>query len=194
MIRAFLAIRVGPAIHSALARLRDELAAIRCDVRWVRVDGLHATLKFLGSVPPEQLEEIQTALAAVGVQHAACEVQVRGMGVFPTLRRPRVVWVGLHGERLAPLARAVEEAVAPFGFPPEKRAFQPHITLGRVTGTRGWTRVEEVLKAHWTDDFGTCWIDEIVAYRSDLRSGGAVYTKLWTVLLEAGRGGAPSWH
>ena len=193
-VRAFLAVHVDEAIHAALARLRDELAAIRSDVRWVRNEGLHATLKFLGSVPAEQLEQIRGTLAAVGVQHALCDVRVAGMGVFPSMRRPRVVWVGMHGDALTPLARAVEDAVAPFGFAPERRPFHAHITLGRVNGPRGWPRVEEALKAHWSDDLGICTIDEIVAYRSDLRSGGAVYTKLWSIPLEGGRRGALPCH
>jgi RNA 2',3'-cyclic 3'-phosphodiesterase len=184
-IRSFVAIDVAPPVLKALQELREELARVQADVRWVRPEGLHATLKFLGAVEPPRLEEVHTTLlAAVGAQ-VAVRVRAHGLGAFPTLRRPRVLWVGLEGERLAELASRVDAALEPLGFEREKRGgFTPHITLGRVNSLRGWPRLEETFKAHLADDFGDSDIDGVTIYRSTLRRDGAVYTPLWTIPLE----------
>jgi 2'-5' RNA ligase len=191
-LRAFIAVSPNPEIHSRLLRLKSELASAGAAVRWVRDDGLHNTLKFLGSLEESLLAAIREALAETAAGFEAFPITVAGLGVFPNLKRPRVVWVGLRGPELAVLAAAVERAVEPLGFAPESRPYRPHITLGRVTGKRGWGRLEDLLRAHWSDDLGSCTIDEIVAYRSHLQRGGSIYTKLWSIplLVRRKRGGA----
>jgi 2'-5' RNA ligase len=150
-------------------------------VRWVRDEGLHATVKFLGPVAETQLPALRTALG--GAVHGTPQLAagVRGLGVFPTLKRPRVVWVGLDCAPLAALARAVDDALEPLGFARESRPFRAHITLGRVKDSGAPPELTPALRAHWDDDLGTCALRELVAYRSDLRRDGAVYTKLWTI-------------
>ncbi|OFV87679.1 MAG: 2'-5' RNA ligase [Acidobacteria bacterium RBG_16_68_9] len=189
-VRAFLAVEVAAPIHAAVVALRNELASTGAGVRWVGDAGLHATIKFLGAVEPDQIEAIARALTPIVGCAPAFTVRVRGLGVFPTLRRPRVIWVGLEGAEFPPLARAVEQTLAPLGFPPERRPFQPHLTLGRVQGARGWPRLETAMKVRWTDDFGSCVVRELIAYRSDLRPDGAIYTRLWTIPLEESKKGA----
>lgn len=188
-IRSFIAVDLSAPVRAALQRLRDELAQIECDIRWVRVEGVHLTLKFLGWVEPAGLEQIHMTLAAAVADHPALRVRARGLGAFPSLHRPRVLWVGLEGEGLAELAACVEEAMRRLDFEPEKRGFTPHITLGRVNGMRGWSRVEELFKAHLSDDFGECIVDAVTIYRSTLRPDGAVYTPLWTIPLSRNKGG-----
>lgn len=182
-VRAFLAVEIAPEIRARLVAVKEELAAVRADVRWVRDAGLHATIQFLGPVPAAALAPMRDALADALRDLRPFAVRVSGLGVFPNLRRARVVWVGLHGEGLAELAARVARAVAPFGFAAESRKFQAHITLGRVRSQRGWPGLETALKARWTEDFGACEVGELVAFRSDLRPDGAVYTKLWTISL-----------
>jgi 2'-5' RNA ligase len=188
-IRSFIAVDLSAPVRAALQRLRDEFAQIECDIRWVRVEGVHVTLKFLGSVEPARLEQIHMPLAAAVADHSALRMRARGLGAFPNLRRPRVLWVGLEGEGLAELVGCVEEAMSRLDFEPEKRGFTPHITLGRVNGMRGWSRVEELFKVHLSDDFGESIVDAVTIYRSTLRSDGAVYTPLWTIPLSRNKGG-----
>lgn len=190
-IRAFLAVEVPPATHEALVALKRELAQSPADVRWVRDDALHATLKFLGSVDAGTLDGIRAALEPVADETAPCAIRVRGLGAFPNLRRPRVLWVGMESEGLPPLAARVDAVTARFGFEPESRPFAAHITLGRVRSPRGWPRLEEWFQAHLSDDFGAGIVAEIVAFRSDLRPAGAVYTKLWTAPLNGRTEGDP---
>lgn len=188
-LRAFIAVSPSPEIHERLRRLKADLTAAQAEVRWVRDDGMHNTLKFLGSLNADLVGGLRDALSAAAAPFAPFAIAVGGLGVFPSLSRPRVVWVGLHGAELAALAAAVERCIEPLGFPREARPYRQHITLGRVTGKRGWNRLEELLRAHWSDDLGSCTIDEIVAYRSHLQRGGSVYTKLFNIPLSEKRKG-----
>jgi 2'-5' RNA ligase len=187
-IRSFIAIDLSAPVRTALQRLRDQFAQLRCEVRWVRVEGVHVTLKFLGWVEPARLEQVHTTLAAAVADQPALQVRARGLGAFPNLRRPRVLWVGLEGKGLAELATCVEEAMSRLDFEPERRGFTPHITLGRVNGMGGWSRVEELFKAHLSDDFEECIVDAVTIYRSTLRPDGALYTPLWTIPLGRNKG------
>ena len=180
-VRAFLAVEVSPPIRAALIELKRELQATDAAVRWVRDDALHATVKFLGSVPETALPAIEAAVRAVLGERPPLTATVRGLGAFPSATRPRVVWVGLDCPPLADLAAAADQALVPLGFAPETRPFRAHITFGRVTGPAGRARLHNALQAHRDDAFGSCAIAELIGYRSDLRRGGAVYTKLWTV-------------
>ena len=180
-VRTFLAVEVSPPIHAALVALKRELAEAGAAVRWVRDDGLHATVKFLGGVPEETLPVLrQTLLDAVG-STPPLDTRVGGLGMFPSPKRPRVIWVGLECQPLTACAAAVDAALAPLGFAAENRPYHAHVTLGRVKDLQGWTPLAAALDAHRADEFGSCAIGELVAFRSDLRRDGAVYTKLWTI-------------
>src|SRR3972149_1859098 len=100
-VRAFLALDVAPHIQTALVELKRELATAGAAVRWVRDDGLHATVKFLGSAPPAVLEAVRAALGDGLQLFPVFSVQVGGLGVFPNLRRPQVVWIGLAARGVA---------------------------------------------------------------------------------------------
>jgi 2'-5' RNA ligase len=188
-IRSFIAVDLSPPVRAAMGRLLDQFRRLKCDIRWVRAEGMHVTLKFLGWVDPARLEQIHPVLAAAIDNQPALPMRVRGLGAFPSLRRPRVLWVGLESDGLAELAARVEAAMSGLGFEAEKRAFNPHTTLGRVNGLRGWSRVEELFKAHLSDDFGECSVDAVTIYRSTLRPDGAVYTSLWTIPLSRNKEG-----
>jgi len=182
-IRSFVAVDLDTPVQQVINDLLGELRRIDADVRWVRPEGLHVTLKFLGSVDPARLDRVHATLAVDLHDQPALQVSVRGLGAFPNWRRPRVVWVGLHGEGLVALAARVDGALARLGFEREQRAFTPHLTLARVNSPRGWPRLEEACKAHLDDDFGASEIDAVTIYRSTLQRGGAVYAPLWTIAL-----------
>lgn len=183
LVRAFVAVDPGPAVHTALVRLKNTLAAVDADVRWVGDGGLHVTLKFLGATAPASLDQLRAGLADTLRDRLAIPVHVSGLGAFPSRNRPRVVWVGVTGDGLDDVARAVETAAVAAGFPAEERPFRPHITLGRVRGPRGARRLETALGAQGDADCGAGVVNEVIAYRSDLHRTGAVYTKLWTIPL-----------
>jgi len=179
-IRSFIAIDLPDSLRRRLEALVQDLRKSNAQVGWVRIEGIHLTLKFLGNVEPGLIEEIKPVLAGVALQTPPISIEPAGCGAFPTIKSPRVVWVGLRGQigPLAELVRRVELAMAPFGFRPEGRPFKPHITLGRVKGSRRLEALQQILFAH--RDFTAEPFDavEVVLYKSDLRPDGARYAPL----------------
>ncbi len=132
-MRLFIAVNLPREERARLEREAGALRAARLPVRWVATDALHLTLKFLGEVAEARLAEIERSLTEVAADFAPFGLELAGLGAFPNLRNPRVVWVGVQAPpELAQLARAVEETMAGLGFPREDRPFSPHLTLGRA--------------------------------------------------------------
>jgi 2'-5' RNA ligase len=185
MIRSFVAIDLPEgakdALRGVVSRLRPKMPPD--SVRWTRVSGIHLTLKFLGDVAEADLTDIKQVLADVAGKHSPFTVGIGGVGCFPNVKRPRVVWVGVHteGDQLAALQRDVEHSLAPLGFDVEKRAYHPHLTLGRTqrrTGSRDQARIGEVVATAGIGELGQVRVKAINLMRSDLRPSGAVYTPL----------------
>jgi len=147
-------------------------------VAWVGADNLHITLKFLGGVEDTRLSDVADAVGvAAGVR--AFDVEVRGLGAFPTPTRPRVIWAGTDdAPAFAALAARVDRALVALGFPPEARGFTPHVTLGRVREARRDPALATTLAAAATRPFGTLRVARLSLMRSDLSPRGACYTEL----------------
>lgn len=190
MLRTFIAVELHQRLKVRLQNAQDDLSnqVAPRSVRWVRPDGIHLTLKFLGDTPLDKVEAVKTALVQAAAEVQPFTVTLRGLGCFPDSRRPQVVWAGIDEptHTLSRLRDAVERQVAPLGFPTEKRAFHPHLTLGRVQRDASRSEVAAVGAAVLGTAAGL--IDEMavtaVSYiRSDLRPSGAVYTTLCEVQL-----------
>jgi RNA 2',3'-cyclic 3'-phosphodiesterase len=185
-IRSFVAIEVGEparaAIEACLVGLRDELT----DVAWTPPQNLHLTLKFLGSVLPEGVASLADSLAGIAATQPAFEVAFRGVGAFPSANRPRVLWVGAAADPLVQLAGAVEVASIAVGVAPETRPYHPHVTLGRVrtparssaTSKAGGRAITRVLERERDRAFGVAPAIDMVLFRSDTSSKGAVHTPI----------------
>lgn len=193
MLRTFIAIDLSAELRASLGELQDRLRGElgSRSVRWVQPQGIHLTLKFLGDTPQEQLDEMQRALARAAAAVEPFLVSAEGVGCFPNVRQPRVVWVGLQEPTgaLLRLRNAVEGEVAPLGYPTEKRPFQPHLTLGRVqrdAPAGEVRRVGQVVAATATGPLGEMAVAAVSHIKSDLRPNGAVYTTLFVGTL--GRG------
>ncbi|MBI3595750.1 MAG: RNA 2',3'-cyclic phosphodiesterase [Nitrospirae bacterium] len=198
-MRVFIALELPSVIKEAAAAIQRELMKSEAHVGWARTDGMHLTLKFLGEVSASQLSEIEKALesAVKGLPPPAgrtgagqagtgsMKITVRGIGVFPNPRNPRVVWLGIQPEddRLLRLQERIDRALAPLGFPPERRDFRPHLTLGRVKSSRGLDDLMKVMAVHHHFLAGECTLGELHLMQSELKREGAVYTKLWSVAL-----------
>jgi 2'-5' RNA ligase len=179
-LRAFIAAELPAGLREALGRLQAELARAGVRARWVRPEGIHLTLRFLGDVPAGAVAPLAETLAAAAAGQAVLSLAAVGLGVFPGARRPRVVWVGLAGEigGLAGLQRRLEQALAARGFPPEERPFRPHLTLGRFGDAGPPGPVADALAAHAGRELARFELGELVLFRSELRPSGAVYTAL----------------
>lgn len=182
-IRSFIAVDIGAEVRAALSDTARALARAGADARWVAPESMHATLRFLGGVEMQRLESVRDAVAIAVARHCIMQVQVRGLGGFPSMRRPRVLWAGIHCSGLAALAGAIEAAVVKAGLDPEERPFNGHITLARLRSLRGWEKLSHEVQAHADDDFGRVEVGEIVLYRSTLGADGAVHSPLWTIPL-----------
>ena len=166
-----------------MADLRAPTAGL--PVAWVAPENFHVTLKFLGGIDEGRVPGVTEALHAAAADHRAFEMEVAGLGAFPSATRPRVVWAGIvdGSDPLAALASAVDDRLVALGFPREARAFAPHITLGRVRETRRAPQLTDALGAAAARPFGRVAIDHVALMRSDLSPRGARYTALVSVPL-----------
>jgi RNA 2',3'-cyclic 3'-phosphodiesterase len=189
MLRTFIAIRipgdVRQAIHRNVASLKK--AVDKSTVRWVAPDNIHLTLKFLGDVAPSNLDLLKQMLAAEAGRHRCFQMEVGTLGVFPNLRQPRVIWVGLEGSpALSALQRGVEAFTERLGYQPEGRAFSPHLTVGRVQDhvhAEDLNALRTAFEKNQVPPLGCVGVDGLDLMKSDLQPGGSVYTTLFSAPL-----------
>jgi RNA 2',3'-cyclic 3'-phosphodiesterase len=185
-VRTFISVHIPDTVRRDLSVLIGGLRPHGgADVKWVRPESLHLTLKFLGDVEQERIgavgEEIGRAVSA----HPAFDMVLGGTGAFPNSRRPSVLWIGVRrgAGPLASLAGAVETALAGLGFEREKRPFSAHLTLARVRPSGNAGRiVERMAEAGFECD--PFRIDSVHVMKSDLQRSGASYTTLRTLKLQ----------
>lgn len=184
MIRAFVGVRIDPKMTQKISEVQSQLTRSLTGIRWVVQENLHFTLKFLGAVEEEKITSIIKAVGRVVRPAQPFSLTAGGIGVFPDIRKPRVLWVGLEAQGLQTLSQEVEAALEPLGFAPEKRGFKPHLTVGRW---RNFTAKAQRLKEeidHWKDqDFGQSRVEEVVIFQSILKPNGAVYSPLQIITL-----------
>jgi 2'-5' RNA ligase len=134
MTRIFLALELPDAIKNALRRRIERLARMIPEVHWVDPVSLHVTLAFLGEIDEVHIATVEQATRAVAGAHASVSLRLAGLGTFGSARSPRVIWMGLAGEKtqLLALQSALADALAENGFPREERPFSPHLTLARL--------------------------------------------------------------
>lgn len=186
-VRTFIAVEIDAPVRDALAGLQDRIRrALGPPMRWVKPEGMHLTLKFLGQTPEDLVPSIADALDAAARRSRPFTIELGEPGGFPNTRRPRVLWAAVRGDldALADLRQNVEEMVAPLGFPTEGRAFRPHLTLGRAAGDvriapERWEATE--LKPAAVSQT----VHHVALMKSDLGPGGARYTRLHAATLTA---------
>jgi len=189
MLRAFIAVEIPAEIQQ---RIQRETANFRQGidplVRWVPVQNTHLTLKFLGDVSPNSLEFIRQMLRTEAENVPCFEMHLAGLGAFPNLKRPRVLYVGIQAPAaLDGLARGIEAASRRLGYEPEERPFSAHLTLGRVRQNVNATEQQQIRRAienTQVDLLGTARVDSVHLYKSDLNPGGSVYTRLYSAALK----------
>jgi 2'-5' RNA ligase len=186
-IRAFVAIRLAPEIDDAIARFQDKLRKLDGEVSWTRAAAFHLTLRFLGNrVTLQTIEQMRRGLRSITDATAPFIAQARGAGAFPSINRPRVIWIGLLDGQLVRLAAEVEALSVKCGFEPERRPFTPHLTIGRVRNPMRNPRMRQALEAAANLDFGSCSIEFMTLYRSHLSPHGATYEALAMLPFGAG--------
>jgi 2'-5' RNA ligase len=190
-IRAFVAVNLDIDAVRAVAeeqkRLKDRCAAAGIKVAWIPPPNMHVTVRFLGEVAEPFARALETAVEPAVRRVSGFEVEAFGLGAFPDMERPRVLWAGVKDDsgKLAALYAAVAERLVGAGLRPDDKPFRSHLTIGRVKGGP----VEALAAAIGEGagkSFGRAWIRDVTLYRSELKATGAEYTPLWRLPLLGG--------
>jgi len=178
-MRTFIAIELSREIKETLSGIQDELKKAGADVKWVKTDNIHLTLKFLGEVREEKIPKIAQSLKESTNLTAPFDIQLDTAGVFPDLKFPRVVWIGIEEgkEKLIGLANQIEDMLVSLKFPKEKRGFSAHITIGRVRSAKNKDALIQKLKQVKPLKL-TQQIKSIALFKSTLTPEGPAYEKL----------------
>ena len=179
-IRTFIALELPPSIISLLAKVQENLQSMGLRAKWVRPENIHLTLKFLGNINSADIDKIGGAMVDAVGKINTFNLVAEGIGVFPGIKRPRVIWVGLKGQvqLLFAMQRLLEDHLAALDYQKEKRPFKGHLTLGRFKQRVNPNTIRRVLQ-----ELGDLTIEEFTArrvifYKSDLKPTGAVYSQL----------------
>jgi 2'-5' RNA ligase len=183
-IRTFIALPASTDVQQQMADVQSELKATQADVKWELQDKFHITLKFLGGIEQSNIESLSLALASKVKHFPAFEIIFNSLDAFPNLHNPRVIWIGTKSNKVVlDLQSGVEQVCLDFGFQKEERAFHPHITFGRVKGTRNLARLTEAIKTITFEPMQSrC--SELFLMKSDLQSSGSIYTILKSFSLQ----------
>ncbi len=189
VLRAFIAIEFSGQVCEAIQKQTGRLRQILGDnlVRWVSTHNMHLTLKFLGDTTSSYLDFLKQLLIHEAEAHSQFDMQLGGLGAFPTLRRPRLLWIGIHAPaELAALQKSIETGAARLGYEQEERVFSPHLTIGRIhpnVDTLEQQKIRAALETIQLGNIGVVRVDSVHLFKSDLRPGGSIYTKLFSASL-----------
>jgi 2'-5' RNA ligase len=180
-IRSFLAFELPLEIKKMVTRVFEDARRSSLDVRWVRPEGIHLTVVFMGNVKTEDLDSIGNEVGRVCSDFSPFQISLKGIGCFPNSRNPRVIWLGLVGDvdRMSRFRDRLQKQLSAFGVQEEKRSFKPHLTLGRFKkALRDEKSLGRLLEKHKDLSSPECTVHELVLFKSELNPGGAVYTKM----------------
>ena len=180
MIRSFLAIEVPETILKKIGQVQEDLKSSHADVRWVSPEKIHLTLKFFGNIDEARIEPIVKSIQSPTQATVPFPLRVKGLGAFPHLKNPRVIWTGLidEEEALVSFQKRVETELEKIEFEPEGRPFQAHLTLGRAKSNRGRDELVARMERYREEEFGDFRVERVTLFKSDLKPTGPIYTRL----------------
>jgi len=176
-MRCFIAIILDDLVRRAIDSAMVGLRSGKWDVKWVRAENLHITLKFLGEITADLAEKVTEVLSGITKNFASFDLGFRSIGMFPHEKSPRVVWIGIdHPEECTRLQLIIEENLLTVGFNKDNRPFSPHLTIGRVRSMRSKDSLVGAMVAIKERDFGNISVDSIYLMKSELKPAGAQYS------------------
>jgi 2'-5' RNA ligase len=187
-LRTFIALELPERIREGLRQLQRDLKRYRLNVRWVRTENIHLTLKFLGNIQLPDIERVAEAIAAAAEIQDAFALKISGIGVFPNIKNPRVIWSGLSGnvQSLQSLYTSLEDQLGRQGFEKETRRFKGHLSLGRAKGKIDSRRMMDAIAACGGVSSDMFSIRRITFFQSHLQKEGPLYTRIMTAPLAEG--------
>ena len=180
-LRSFLALDPPDEVIREIGAIQSRLRKlIEGDIRWVRPEGIHLTLKFFGDVFAADVVNIATVVEKAAEEERSFSLAIGGAGVFPDPHRPRVLWLGMNGdvERLLVFQKGLDQALHEIGFPREERPFRPHLTVARIKTSRGLIGLARALEKNEEYSAGRFVASGLSLIQSELTPRGAIYTKL----------------
>ena len=189
-VRSFIAIELPDELKLALSQLQSQLkSGKQYPVKWTDPYGVHLTLKFLGNIAVAKTGEITKAIETAARGIPPFHLEVKGLGVFPNLRRVQVAWIGVSGDvdRLNQLQQYLESKLTPLGFAPEARRFTPHLTLARLRDRASFEERQsfgQLIASTRFDKIYGFSVDSVNLMKSQLTREGAIYSKISSVKLK----------
>jgi 2'-5' RNA ligase len=178
-LRSFIAIELPESIQSVLSDIQSDFKKSGVDGRWARPENIHLTLKFLGTIEESMVKGITDVLQKTSGNYRTFTLTLSGVGVFPNVRSPRVLWVGMNDSSvLTSLQADIEDGLASLGFEQEERKYTAHLTLGRFKSSRGKRILKEKIEAYRARVSGSFDVGMISLMKSDLGTSGAKYTRI----------------
>ncbi len=182
-VRSFIAIELPDDLRQELGRVQKKMRVDRPRVKWVRPEGIHLTLKFLGDIDTSIIAPITQAMTEAARRTPPFDLDVRQLGAFPSLQRVQVLWVGLGGEvdKLKHLCQLLETNLAHLGFAAEERPFTPHLTLARLGNEASPSerqRFGELIASTRLELDCSIRVEALSLMRSQLTGTGAVYSRI----------------
>lgn len=176
-MRAFIAIELEKELKDRLVSFLQELNKVSRNIKWVKREGMHLTLKFLGEIEEKKIPDIESSLKDISKKFSPFVIRLRGAGTFPPGRKnPRVLWVGIEEiKTLMAMQAQMEEEMEKWEFPKEKREFHPHLTLGRIKTHSFLGGIFPLLEKNKESDFGEMEVKKITFFQSLLKPTGAEY-------------------
>lgn len=180
-VRTFIAGRLSEKVQDKIYGFQRKLRHEFKDIRWIKKENLHLTLKFLGNIPANSINPVSEILDKTLDDFPIININLMDLGVFPDERRPRVLWIGLDGDiqRLGHIANLINRDVSVLGFPENRNHFSPHITIGRFKKKNYGRNIIDLVTNLGREINGSVLMDEIVLYESRLSSSGAAYYPLF---------------
>ncbi len=188
LLRAFIAIEIPEEIKRQIASQTAGLRqVVGRSVRWVMPENTHLTLKFLGDISSTNIDFLAQAVKTEAGQYLPFEISVDGLGAFPNVRRPRIIWIGLHAPTdLTRLQHNLETATARLGYVSDEKPFSPHLTIGRIReqlSSDDTQSLRGALENSKVGLLGNFAVKSVHLFQSELKSGGPIYTCLSTAVL-----------
>lgn len=186
-IRAFVALKLPESTVSSIKRMQEDLKPYRFPVRWVQSEKIHLTIKFFGEIAESDIDKIGVVMSNCACSYAPLSLSVRGVGVFPGITRPRVIWTGISGEAslLSDLRNDLENRFEEYGFEREDRPFKGHLTIGRFRERADSGKLIEAIRKFQDFESGMFVAGKLYLYKSDLKPEGPVYTELFSATLNS---------
>lgn len=181
--RLFIAIDLSPEVIKRLSNIVQWFQRQKINgIRWVRIEQIHLTLRFLGDTHLDQTQRLRDLLSSTCRRVNEFDLDVEGCGCFPNNKTPRVLWVGVKApNELYNLQKEIEADVRHIGFSPEKRPFSPHLTLGRLSQYASKDDLAQITRAIQTcniNHLGVSRVNHVTLYRSTLKQNGPIYDSL----------------